>query len=56
MYLQQNVVFKGDLEQLTIVTDPAVVTSQCATLRTPILDPSVEYGKAKNDKDQKTTE
>ncbi|CAH2009146.1 unnamed protein product [Acanthoscelides obtectus] len=31
--------FAGDLEQLTIVPDPRLVSLQCSSLRTPIIDP-----------------
>nr|KAH0807590.1 hypothetical protein GEV33_015202 [Tenebrio molitor] len=32
----------GDLEQLSIVPDPRLVSLQCSSLRTPIIDPTVK--------------
>ncbi|XP_068912899.1 uncharacterized protein [Tenebrio molitor] len=34
--------FTGDLEQLSIVPDPRLVSLQCSSLRTPIIDPTVK--------------
>ncbi|XP_074025595.1 uncharacterized protein isoform X2 [Leptinotarsa decemlineata] len=34
--------FTGDLEQLSIVPDPALVSLQCDTLKIPIIDPQVD--------------
>ncbi|XP_017773959.1 PREDICTED: uncharacterized protein LOC108560789 [Nicrophorus vespilloides] len=39
--------FEGDLEQLTIDPNPSVVSLQCSTLITPIIDPGGEASKAK---------
>ena len=36
------IMFQGDLEQLSIVPDPRLVSLQCSSLRTPIIDPSVK--------------
>nr|CAI5855317.1 unnamed protein product [Callosobruchus analis] len=33
--------FAGDLEQLTVLPDPRLVSLQCSSLRTPIIDPEV---------------
>ncbi|KAH0807587.1 hypothetical protein GEV33_015203 [Tenebrio molitor] len=33
---------RGDLEQLSIVPDPRLVSLQCSSLRTPIIDPTVK--------------
>lgn len=35
--------FQGDLEQMSIVPDPSVVSRQCCPRRTPIIDPGVKY-------------
>lgn len=37
------VCFQGDLEQMSIVPDPSVVSQQCCSRRTPIIDPGVKY-------------
>ncbi|KAF5280672.1 hypothetical protein FQA39_LY05320 [Lamprigera yunnana] len=34
--------FSGDLEQMSIVSDPTLVSLQCSNLRTPIIDPTVK--------------
>lgn len=34
--------FSGDLEQMSIVSDPAMVSLQCSNLKTPIIDPTVK--------------
>ncbi|KAF2894460.1 hypothetical protein ILUMI_11712, partial [Ignelater luminosus] len=34
--------FSGDLEQMSIVSDPTMVSLQCSSLKTPIIDPSVK--------------
>lgn len=42
------VVFQGDLEQLSIVPDPQLVSLQCSYLRTPIIDPTVSDQEKQN--------
>ncbi|KAB0798187.1 hypothetical protein PPYR_09180 [Photinus pyralis] len=34
--------FSGDLEQMSIVSDPSMVSLQCSNLKTPIIDPTVK--------------
>ncbi|KAK4881569.1 hypothetical protein RN001_004888 [Aquatica leii] len=34
--------FSGDLEQMSIVSDPTMVSLQCSNLKTPIIDPTVK--------------
>lgn len=33
--------FQGDLEQLSIVPDPSLVSKHCSGIRTPIVDPEM---------------
>lgn len=44
---------QGDLEQMTISPDPSMVSLQCSTQRTPIIDPSVKD--IEDDKAEKIT-